>query len=114
MVCERWQRPIASRCGFVPRSSPAAATSSFTFLRASKRSSPATGPAAAVILPARSITVSCSRPWRFPVSKSLKSCAGVTFTAPVPNFGSTRMASAMTGSSRPVSGWRTFLPTTPR
>ena len=23
--------------------------------------------------------------WRWPISKSLKSCAGVTFTAPVPN-----------------------------
>ena len=35
--------------------------------------------------------------WRLPVAKSLKSCAGVTFTAPVPNFGSTRIASVMIG-----------------
>ena len=38
-----------------------------------------------------------SRLWRLPVAKSLKSCAGVTFTAPVPNFGSTRIASVMIG-----------------
>ena len=38
-----------------------------------------------------------SSSWRLPVAKSLKSCAGVTFTAPVPNLGSTRMASVMMG-----------------
>ena len=47
---------------------------------------------------------------RCPVSKSLKSCAGVTFTAPVPNSGSTRTASAMTGISRSISGSTTVLP----
>ena len=48
--------------------------------------------------------------WRLPDSKSSKLCAGVTFTAPVPNFGSTSSASAMMGNSRPVIGWRTLLP----
>ncbi len=114
MVCERWQRPMARTCGFVPRSSPCSARSSFTRLRASNRSRPATGPASAVMRPSGPMTVSCGRWWRFPVSKSLKSWAGVTFTAPVPNFGSTRIASATIGNSRPVSGWRTCLPTTSR
>ena len=40
-----------------------------------------------------------------PVAKSLKSCAGVTFTAPVPNFGSTRIASVMIGIVRSTNGW---------
>ena len=48
--------------------------------------------------------------WRLPVAKSLKSCAGVTLTAPVPNFGSTRTASVTMGISRPERGCTSFLP----
>ena len=48
--------------------------------------------------------------WRLPVAKSLKSCAGVTFTAPVPNFMSTRMASVMTGTLRSTKGCTSILP----
>jgi hypothetical protein len=47
---------------------------------------------------------------RCPVSKSLGSCAGVTFTAPVPNLGSTSTASAMIGKMRPVKGCLMVLP----
>ena len=56
-------------------------------LRASKRSSPAYGPAAAVMRASSPITLMNGRLWRLPASKSLGSCAGVTFTTPVPNFG---------------------------
>ncbi len=49
------------------------------------------------------------RLWRLPASKSLGSCAGVTFTTPVPNSGSA-MSSRMMGISRSISGswtvWR--------
>ena len=44
-----------------------------------------------------------------PASKSLKSCAGVIFTAPVPNSLST-IASASTGILRLASGSNTSLP----
>ena len=47
---------------------------------------------------------------RWPISKSLKSCAGVTLTAPVPNSMSTSLASPMIGILRPVSGSSTSLP----
>ena len=113
-VSHRWHRPSGSGCGLVPRSSPFSAMAAFTALRASKRSIPWNGPASAVMRPSNPITEIIGSPWRCATSKSLKSWAGVTFTAPVPNFGSTRMASATTGNSRPVTGWRTFLPTTPR
>ena len=47
--------------------------------------------------------VSVGRSCRWPISKSLGSCAGVTLTAPVPNSGST-CSSATIGIRRPVSG----------
>ena len=68
-------------------------------LRASKRSRPAYGPAAAVMRASSPITLMNGRLWRLPASKSFGSCAGVIFTTPVPNFGSA-MASAMIGISR--------------
>ena len=52
-------------------------------------------------------------PLRLPASKSSKLCAGVTFTAPVPNFGSTSSASAMIGKVRSSSGCFTCLPIIP-
>ncbi len=44
-----------------------------------------------------------------PASKSLGSCAGVTFTAPVPNSGCAS-SSVMIGISRFISGSSTFFP----
>ena len=51
-----------------------------------------------------------ARPCRRPTSKSLKSCAGVILTAPLPVSGSA-YSSATIGISRPTSGRRTDLPT---
>ena len=65
--------------------------------------------AGAMILPATSMTESTSSPQRWPASKSLKSCPGVTLTAPEPNAGSTN-SSATIGISRSASGSRTILP----
>ena len=45
-----------------------------------------------------------------PTSKSLKSCAGVIFTAPVP-FSGIEDSSAMIGIARPTSGRSRVLPT---
>ncbi len=56
--------------------------------RASNRSIPSNGPCA-VIVARPSMIVRFGRPWRWPISKSFGSWAGVTLTAPVPNFGST-------------------------
>ncbi len=53
--------------------------------------------------PFSSITLMRGRSWRLPASKSLGSCAGVTFTAPEPNSGSAR-SSRMMGISRFISG----------
>ena len=54
--------------------------------------------------------LTCGSAWRFPTSKSLKSCAGVIFTAPEPFWGS-EYSSATMGMRRPTSGRITFLPT---
>ena len=59
--------------------------------------------------PSVAMMTSGGRLWRWPISKSLASCAGVTFTAPVPNAGSTS-ASATTGIGRSISGRITRLP----
>ena len=53
--------------------------------------------------------VGIGRSCRRPISKSFGSCAGVTFTAPVPNDGST-WSSATIGMLRFVSGSVTCLP----
>ena len=45
-----------------------------------------------------------SSSWRLPVMKSLGSCAGVIFTAPVPKDMSTSSASQMMGILRPLNG----------
>ena len=49
---------------------------------------PRTSPAAAFMCAVSSITLIEGNPCRSPIAKSLGSCAGVTFTAPVPNSGS--------------------------
>ena len=52
--------------------------------------------------------------WRWPTSKSFGSCAGVTFTAPVPNSGSTSIASATIGNlAVRRAAARTVLPIRP-
>ncbi len=66
--------------------------------------SPASSPARPhVMRPSRPITVGSSRPWSRPISKSVGSCPGVIFSAPVPNSGSTR-SSAITGTCRSTNG----------
>ncbi len=45
--------------------------------------------------PSGPITTTCGRLCRRPISKSLGSCAGVTFTAPVPNSMSTNSSSTI-------------------
>ena len=107
---QRWQWPTACTCGFEPRSRPSSARRALTALRASKRSIPANGPPSALTVPFSSKIGIIGRLCRCPVSKSFGSCAGVTFTAPVPNLGSTRIASAMIGNSRFTNGWRTIFP----
>ena len=80
-----------------------------------RRSGPRSGPGpgrgrATVITPRSSMIVMDGRSWRWPISKSFGSCAGVTLTAPVPNSGST-CSSATTGMVRSVSGSLICLPT---
>jgi valyl-tRNA synthetase len=88
---------------------PSSRSAATTAERASSRSSPANGPGA-VITPRSSMIVRLGRSCRRPISKSFGSCAGVTFTAPVPNAGSTCVSATM-GISRPTSGSVTDLPT---
>ena len=59
--------------------------------------------------PSGPMTVSVSRPWSRPISKSIGSWPGVILSAPEPNSGSTR-ESAMTGTWRPTTGTTTSLP----
>ena len=78
---------------------------------ASSTSSPAYGPPASVMRPSWPMAWTDSSPCVRPMSKSVRSCAGVIFRAPVPNSGSTR-SSATILSSRPSSGRTAVLPTT--
>ena len=50
-----------------------------------------------------------ANPWRLPTSKSLASCAGVIFTAPVPNAASVYV-SAIIGMRTPMIGSTTSWP----
>ena len=69
-----------------------------------------TPPAAFSLIVASALKMFMSgSPARCAMSKSIGSCAGVTFTAPVPNAGSIA-ASATIGISRPSNGCRTVLP----
>ena len=65
------------------------------------------------IFASASMTLTSGRLCRRPTSKSLKSCAGVIFTAPEPASGSA-YSSAMIGMRRPTSGRMAFLPTRSR
>ncbi len=61
-----------------------------------------------VMRPSSPMTDGSGRPWSRPISKSMGSCAGVIFSAPVPNSRSTR-SSAITGTCRPTTGTITSL-----
>ena len=94
-------------CCLLPRARPFSSRAFFTALRATKRSIPANAPQVSFSLPSIVRMLSSSSLWRLPVAKSLKSCAGVTFTAPVPNVMSTSSASQITGIVRSTNGcWR--------
>ena len=60
-------------------------------------------------LPSTSSTLTSGKLCRLPTSKSLKSCAGVIFTAPEP-FSGSAYSSAMIGMRRPTSGKIAVLP----
>ncbi len=109
-VSQRWQWPSVIACGSLPTSRFSAVKRARTALRASKRSRPANSPASAVIFPSGPITTTDGKPCRCPAAKSLTSCAGVTFTIPVPNSRSTRIPSSITGSSRPTIGRTAVFP----
>ena len=109
IVLHRSQCAMACVCSVIFSSSPCAFRSSATRLRAANRSIPAYAPAAALMCPLSVITSISGRLCRRPASKSLGSCAGVIFTAPVPNSRST-ISSAISGISRCISGSRIFLP----
>ena len=87
-----------------PETRPSARRAATTAARASSASIPrkASG-AASVMRPSSPITVTSSRRWARPMSKSAGSCPGVIFSAPVPNSGST-YSSAMISRRRPTSG----------
>ncbi len=108
----RWQRPTTISCGALPTRSPRASRSSTIRRRASKRSRPSYGVPVPAIVASSARIVIAGRPWRRPVAWSSWSCAGVIFTAPVPNAGST-ISSAMIGTSRSTNGTRTRRPTRP-
>ena len=102
-VSQRWQWPRLYPC-----SSLATRRSSATAARGPlARFEPVEAgvlPGLGVISPSGPMTTIAGRPCRFAIAKSLASCAGVTFTMPVPNSRSTRIGSSMIGSSRPTIG----------
>ena len=110
----------ACRCGSTRSKNSSRSISATIALRAANRSIPsneATNPlasetsiSASVTRPSRSSTDGIANECRRPTSKSLKSCAGVIFTAPVP-FSGSLYASATIGNRRPVNGCTTIRPT---
>ena len=76
-----------------------------TSMRASKRIIPENSPQLSAILPSSVKIVTSSSPWRRPQRKSFGSCAGVTFTAPVPKLMSTSVASVISLTRRSTNGW---------
>ena len=93
-------------CASIFSTRPSASRSATTCLRAAKRSRPRyfcrrarRSACAPGVEDVDDRQISC----RLPTSKSLKSCAGVIFTAPEP-FSGSEYSSAMIGISRPTSG----------
>ena len=107
---QREQCPTLCVCGSIFTSNPRACRSATTRFLASYLSNPAYAPARSFIVPSSFITRIVSKLCRSPTSKSFGSCAGVIFTAPVPNSLST-YSSATTGISLSVKGSRSSLPT---
>lgn len=68
---------------------PCSARASRIALRAAKRSRPSNCVPVPTMWAVSSITVGIGRSWRWPSAKSFGSWAGVIFTAPEPNSGST-------------------------
>ena len=113
--------------GSILSSSPSASSRSTILLRAAKRSRPCSASVSSsfgrrrhavkkcgVVLadraaPSTSSMLTSGRSCRRPTSKSLKSCAGVIFTAPVP-FSGSAYSSATIGMRRPTSGRIAVLP----
>ncbi len=81
---ERDETGTCTRYGSTFSSIPAASRSATIFLRASKRSSPAYGPAVSESVPSFSMIETTGRPWRCPISKSFLSWPGVILSAPEP------------------------------
>ncbi len=102
-----WWGSRATRRPSASSAATTAARASIT-VRPRKRSG-----TASVMRPSSPITDTCSSPCLRPISKSFGSCAGVTFSWPVPNSGLTK-SSAMIGRRRPTSGWIAILPTRSR
>lgn len=110
VVLQREQWPTLWAYGrFSATMRPSARSAATMAERASRRSRPWKGPWA-VMTACSSMIVRDGRSWRWPISKSFGSWAGVTLTAPVPNSGST-CSSATTGMERSVSGSLISLPT---
>ena len=95
----------------LPTTRPSSSSASRTAARAAYRSRPVellAGTASLRVASASRMFISGS-PVRCAMSKSFGSCAGVTFTAPVPNSRSTWWSATM-GISRPSNGMRDGAP----
>ena len=124
----------AAPCEYAARSatrSPRSSSMATTRLRASKRSRPSSASTRVEVVGCRQARAGSPRCrqaqaappvprmlmsgslWRSPTSKSLKSCAGVILTAPVP-FSGSEYSSATIGMRRPTSGRIANLPTRSR
>ena len=103
---ERCERGRVILCFVTPRSRPSSSSLARTALRPCLIVRPWNSPQCSLSVPSRlKIVISSSGgSWRRPVAKSLGSCAGVTFTAPVPSSMSTRIASVMIGTRRSTNG----------
>ena len=111
---ERSPKGCGTTLGSILSISPRASRASTARARASKRSRPRNGSGTASFMrPSTVITSSGTSPWRSPTAWSLKSWAGVIFTAPLPCSGSA-CSSVMIGMARPVSGSVTSCPTRSR
>ena len=112
-------------CGSIFSTSSISSSRAMMAFRAAKRSWPssprtksrslipaasASSISASVTLASASSTLGISSPCRLPTLKSLKSCAGVILTAPLP-FSGSEYSSATMGMRRPVSGSTTCFPT---
>ena len=110
---EREHKPRRIGLSSLPRYSPSSSSAAITALRAVNRFMPLNfSPPSSFTRPSSVSMLMNSRLWRFPVMKSLGSCAGVIFTAPVPKLMSTSSASQMTGILRPLKGCTSIFPCT--